>query len=272
MFSLQLQQERRDAELRAKREEEEQRKRREEKRRQQEEQKRREEEELFRRKQVSWRKEGSISLFPVCCLELQILRLFQILYTKCLFFVTRNVKPFLSQAWLINTLKYCRYRYIVGLICLFIYCVKNGCSVALNAAQRVINQHFKVLREKKEEKKKRKGGKRKEKGGKGEKERKKNEKKKCWPPVVSLCSVVSSRNWSWSCCSRPPSSRVLGQAAQAGAGLPPLGYPSQESPRLWLCWRCSRRQRGSWSSSSNREPSSRETAWVLQLKLNVSQT
>uniref|UniRef100_A0A671UU49 GRB10 interacting GYF protein 1 n=1 Tax=Sparus aurata TaxID=8175 RepID=A0A671UU49_SPAAU len=44
-----LQQERRDAELRAKREEEEQRKRREEKRRQQEEQKRREEEELFRR-------------------------------------------------------------------------------------------------------------------------------------------------------------------------------------------------------------------------------
>lgn len=52
MYSLQLQQERRDAELRAKREEEEQRKRREEKRRQQEEQKRREEEELFRRKQV----------------------------------------------------------------------------------------------------------------------------------------------------------------------------------------------------------------------------
>ncbi|XP_051923841.1 GRB10-interacting GYF protein 1 isoform X2 [Hippocampus zosterae] len=47
-----LQQERRDAELRAKREEEEQqRKRREEKRRQQEEQKRREDEELFRRKQ-----------------------------------------------------------------------------------------------------------------------------------------------------------------------------------------------------------------------------
>ncbi|XP_023646239.1 GRB10-interacting GYF protein 1 isoform X3 [Paramormyrops kingsleyae] len=45
-----LQQERRDAELRAKREEEE-RKRREEKRRQQEEQKRREEEELYRRKQ-----------------------------------------------------------------------------------------------------------------------------------------------------------------------------------------------------------------------------
>lgn len=49
---MQLQQDRRDAELRAKREEEEQRKRREEKRRQQEEQKRREEEELFRRKQV----------------------------------------------------------------------------------------------------------------------------------------------------------------------------------------------------------------------------
>lgn len=50
---LQKLQERRDAELRAKREEEEQRKRREEKRRQQEEQKRRqqEEEELFRRKQ-----------------------------------------------------------------------------------------------------------------------------------------------------------------------------------------------------------------------------
>ncbi|CAK6975295.1 GRB10-interacting GYF protein 1 isoform X5 [Scomber scombrus] len=46
-----LQQERRDAELRAKREEEEQRKRREEKRRQQEEQKRRDEEDLFRRKQ-----------------------------------------------------------------------------------------------------------------------------------------------------------------------------------------------------------------------------
>ncbi|XP_067379678.1 GRB10-interacting GYF protein 1 isoform X1 [Channa argus] len=46
-----LQQERRDAELRAKREEEEQRKRREEKRRQQEEQKRRDEEELYRRKQ-----------------------------------------------------------------------------------------------------------------------------------------------------------------------------------------------------------------------------
>uniref|UniRef100_A0A8C8EXX7 GYF domain-containing protein n=1 Tax=Oncorhynchus tshawytscha TaxID=74940 RepID=A0A8C8EXX7_ONCTS len=46
-----LQQERREAELRAKREEEEQRKRREEKRRQQEEQKRREEEEIFRRKQ-----------------------------------------------------------------------------------------------------------------------------------------------------------------------------------------------------------------------------
>uniref|UniRef100_A0A665VHE3 GYF domain-containing protein n=1 Tax=Echeneis naucrates TaxID=173247 RepID=A0A665VHE3_ECHNA len=50
-----LQQERRDAELRAKREEEEQRKRREEKRRQQEEQKRREEEELLRRKQVGWK-------------------------------------------------------------------------------------------------------------------------------------------------------------------------------------------------------------------------
>uniref|UniRef100_A0A673W676 GRB10 interacting GYF protein 1 n=1 Tax=Salmo trutta TaxID=8032 RepID=A0A673W676_SALTR len=48
-----LQQERREAELRAKREEEEQRKRREEKRRQQEEQKRREEEEIFRRKQVT---------------------------------------------------------------------------------------------------------------------------------------------------------------------------------------------------------------------------
>ncbi|XP_008433788.1 PERQ amino acid-rich with GYF domain-containing protein 1 isoform X2 [Poecilia reticulata] len=49
---LQKLQERRDAELRAKREEEEQRKRREEKRRQQqEEQKRREEEELYRRKQ-----------------------------------------------------------------------------------------------------------------------------------------------------------------------------------------------------------------------------
>ncbi|XP_061664928.1 GRB10-interacting GYF protein 1 isoform X2 [Syngnathoides biaculeatus] len=46
-----LQQERRDAELRAKREEEEQRKRREEKRRQQEAQKRREDEELYRRKQ-----------------------------------------------------------------------------------------------------------------------------------------------------------------------------------------------------------------------------
>uniref|UniRef100_A0A671UTZ0 GRB10 interacting GYF protein 1 n=1 Tax=Sparus aurata TaxID=8175 RepID=A0A671UTZ0_SPAAU len=51
-----LQQERRDAELRAKREEEEQRKRREEKRRQQEEQKRREEEELFRRKQYMMRR------------------------------------------------------------------------------------------------------------------------------------------------------------------------------------------------------------------------
>lgn len=46
----QLQQDRRDAELRAKREEEEQRKRREEKRRQAEELKR--EEELLRRKQV----------------------------------------------------------------------------------------------------------------------------------------------------------------------------------------------------------------------------
>ncbi|XP_024909899.1 GRB10-interacting GYF protein 1 isoform X2 [Cynoglossus semilaevis] len=52
-----LQQERRDAELRAKREEEEQRKRREEKRRQQEEQKRREEEELFRRKQCHQQQE-----------------------------------------------------------------------------------------------------------------------------------------------------------------------------------------------------------------------
>ncbi|CAF91982.1 unnamed protein product, partial [Tetraodon nigroviridis] len=52
LVAFQLQQDRRDAELRAKREEEEQRKRREEKRRQQEEQKRREEEELFRRKQV----------------------------------------------------------------------------------------------------------------------------------------------------------------------------------------------------------------------------
>ncbi|KAM3857705.1 GRB10-interacting GYF protein 1 [Diretmus argenteus] len=52
-----LQQERRDAELRAKREEEEQRKRREEKRRQQEEQKRREEEELFRRKQCRQQQE-----------------------------------------------------------------------------------------------------------------------------------------------------------------------------------------------------------------------
>ncbi|XP_015801746.3 GRB10-interacting GYF protein 1 isoform X1 [Nothobranchius furzeri] len=51
-----LQQERRDAELRAKREEEE-RKRREEKRRQQEEQKRREEEELFRRKQCRQQQE-----------------------------------------------------------------------------------------------------------------------------------------------------------------------------------------------------------------------
>lgn len=52
-----LQQERRDAELRVKREEEEQRKRREEKRRQQEEQKRREEEELFRRKQCRQQQE-----------------------------------------------------------------------------------------------------------------------------------------------------------------------------------------------------------------------
>ncbi|XP_031144398.1 GRB10-interacting GYF protein 1 isoform X4 [Sander lucioperca] len=52
-----LQQERRDAELRAKREEEEQRKRREEKRRQQEEQKRRDEEELFRRKQCRQQQE-----------------------------------------------------------------------------------------------------------------------------------------------------------------------------------------------------------------------
>ncbi|XP_078131893.1 GRB10-interacting GYF protein 1 isoform X1 [Sander vitreus] len=52
-----LQQERRDAELRVKREEEEQRKRREEKRRQQEEQKRRDEEELFRRKQCRQQQE-----------------------------------------------------------------------------------------------------------------------------------------------------------------------------------------------------------------------
>ncbi|XP_076021341.1 GRB10-interacting GYF protein 1 isoform X2 [Genypterus blacodes] len=52
-----LQQERRDAELRAKREEEEQRKRREEKRRQQEELKRREEEELIRRKQCRQQQE-----------------------------------------------------------------------------------------------------------------------------------------------------------------------------------------------------------------------
>ncbi|XP_072514379.1 GRB10-interacting GYF protein 1 isoform X3 [Salminus brasiliensis] len=51
-----LQQERREAELRAKREEEE-RKRREEKRRQQEEQKRREEEELYRRKQCRQQQE-----------------------------------------------------------------------------------------------------------------------------------------------------------------------------------------------------------------------
>nr|XP_057923630.1 GRB10-interacting GYF protein 1 isoform X2 [Doryrhamphus excisus] len=54
---LQKLQERRDAELRAKREEEEQRKRREEKRRQQEEQKRREDEELFRRKQCRQQQE-----------------------------------------------------------------------------------------------------------------------------------------------------------------------------------------------------------------------
>ncbi|KAF7660086.1 hypothetical protein LDENG_00288700 [Lucifuga dentata] len=52
-----LQQERRDAELRAKREEEEQRKRREEKRRQQEELKRREEEEHIRRKQCRQQQE-----------------------------------------------------------------------------------------------------------------------------------------------------------------------------------------------------------------------
>ncbi|CAB1345326.1 unnamed protein product [Coregonus sp. 'balchen'] len=52
-----LQLERREAELRAKREEEEQRKRREEKRRQQEEQKRREEEEIFRRKQCRQQQE-----------------------------------------------------------------------------------------------------------------------------------------------------------------------------------------------------------------------
>ncbi|XP_071233836.1 GRB10-interacting GYF protein 1-like isoform X3 [Salvelinus alpinus] len=52
-----LQQETREAELRAKREEEEQRKRREEKRRQQEEQKRREEEEIFRRKQCRQQQE-----------------------------------------------------------------------------------------------------------------------------------------------------------------------------------------------------------------------
>uniref|UniRef100_A0A674N506 GRB10 interacting GYF protein 1 n=1 Tax=Takifugu rubripes TaxID=31033 RepID=A0A674N506_TAKRU len=57
-----LQQDRRDAELRAKREEEEQRKRREEKRRQQEEQKRREEEELFRRKQCRQQQELIIKL------------------------------------------------------------------------------------------------------------------------------------------------------------------------------------------------------------------
>ncbi|XP_020784559.2 GRB10-interacting GYF protein 1 [Boleophthalmus pectinirostris] len=54
---LQKLQERRDAELRAKREEEEQRKRREEKRRQQEEQKRRDEEELYRRKQCRQQQE-----------------------------------------------------------------------------------------------------------------------------------------------------------------------------------------------------------------------
>ncbi|XP_037333769.2 GRB10-interacting GYF protein 1 isoform X4 [Pungitius pungitius] len=52
-----LQQERREAELRAKREEEEQRKRREEKRRLQEDQKRREEEDLFRRKQCRQQQE-----------------------------------------------------------------------------------------------------------------------------------------------------------------------------------------------------------------------
>ncbi|KPP76335.1 PERQ amino acid-rich with GYF domain-containing protein 1-like [Scleropages formosus] len=56
-----LQQERRDAELRAKREEEE-RKRREEKRRQQEEQKRREEEELYRRKQCRQQQELILKL------------------------------------------------------------------------------------------------------------------------------------------------------------------------------------------------------------------
>ncbi|XP_057710951.1 GRB10-interacting GYF protein 1 isoform X2 [Corythoichthys intestinalis] len=55
-----LQQERRDAELRAKREEEEQRKRREEKRRQQEEQKRREDEDLFRRKQLQCRQQQEL--------------------------------------------------------------------------------------------------------------------------------------------------------------------------------------------------------------------
>uniref|UniRef100_A0A8C6WWY4 GRB10 interacting GYF protein 1a n=1 Tax=Neogobius melanostomus TaxID=47308 RepID=A0A8C6WWY4_9GOBI len=61
---LQKLQERRDAELRAKREEEEQRKRREEKRRQQEEQKRRqqEEEELFRRKQCRQQQELLLKL------------------------------------------------------------------------------------------------------------------------------------------------------------------------------------------------------------------
>ncbi|XP_077444434.1 GRB10-interacting GYF protein 1 isoform X3 [Stigmatopora argus] len=55
-----LQQERREAELRAKREEEEQRKRREEKRRQQEEQKRREDEDLFRRKQLQCRQQQEL--------------------------------------------------------------------------------------------------------------------------------------------------------------------------------------------------------------------
>ncbi|XP_033839833.1 GRB10-interacting GYF protein 1 [Periophthalmus magnuspinnatus] len=60
---LQKLQERRDAELRAKREEEEQRKRREEKRRQQqEEQKRRDEEELFRRKQCRQQQELILKL------------------------------------------------------------------------------------------------------------------------------------------------------------------------------------------------------------------
>ncbi|CAL9694381.1 unnamed protein product [Knipowitschia caucasica] len=59
---LQKLQERREAELRAKREEEEQRKRREEKRRQQEEQKRREEEEAFRRKQCRQQQELILKL------------------------------------------------------------------------------------------------------------------------------------------------------------------------------------------------------------------